>query len=62
MTMVFMGIICLYMPKIYLIGNFFTTPIVLILFKIVSPDLGNSLIETRILTIVIGTIIRYLVL
>lgn len=60
LSMFFMGLICLYMPKSYLIGNFFTTPIALILFKIVRPDLGDSLIEARILAIVIGTIIGLL--
>lgn len=60
LSMFFMGLICLYMPKSYLIGNFFTTPIALILFKIVRPDLGDSLIETRMLAIVIGTIIGLL--
>lgn len=48
------------MPKSYLIGNFFTTPIALILFKIVRPDLGTELIETRILAILIGTVIGLL--
>ncbi|MEM1457002.1 FUSC family protein [Pediococcus pentosaceus] len=60
LSMIFMGLICLYMPKSYLVGNFFTTPIALILFKIVRPDLGDSLIETRILAIIIGTIIGLL--
>lgn len=60
LSMLFMGLICLYMPKSYLIGNFFTTPIALILFKIVRPDLGDTLIETRVLAIVIGTIIGLL--
>lgn len=48
------------MPKSYLVGNFFTTPIALILFKIVRPDLGNELIETRILAILIDTILGLL--
>jgi len=60
LAMLFMGLICVYMPKSYLVGNFFTTPIALILFKIVRPDLGNELIETRILAIIIGTIIGLL--
>ena len=60
LSMVFMWLICLYMPKSYLIGNFFTTPIALILFKIVRPDLGDALIETRMIAIVIGTIIGLL--
>ena len=48
------------MTKCYSIGNFLTTPIALILFKIVRSDLGDYLIETRILAIVIGTIIGVL--
>ncbi|KRM92808.1 FUSC family protein [Liquorilactobacillus cacaonum] len=60
LAMLFMGLICIYMPKSYLIGNFFTTPIALILFKIVRPDLGTELIETRILAILIGTVIGLL--
>ena len=60
LAMLFMGLICLYMPKSYLVGNFFTTPIALILFKIVRPDLGNELIETRILAILIDTILGLL--
>ena len=57
LSFVFMALISLYMPKSYLVGNFFTTPIALILFKIVRPEMGNTLIKTRILAIFVGTII-----
>ncbi|CAH1856605.1 FUSC family protein [Convivina intestini] len=57
LALLFMALICLFMPKSYLIGNFFTTPIALILFKIVRPGLGNDLIVTRILAILLGTMI-----
>lgn len=57
LSFVFMALISLYMPKSYLVGNFFTTPIALILFKIVRPEMGNTLIQTRLLAIFVGTII-----
>ena len=57
LSFVFMALISLYMPKSYLVGNFFTTPIALILFKIVRPEMGNTLIKTRILAIFVGTLI-----
>jgi len=54
-AVILMGIICFAMPKSYLIGNFFTTPIALILFKLVRPELGTNLIITRLIAILIGT-------
>lgn len=57
LSFILMALICLIMPKSYLVGNFFTTPIALILFKIVRPDIGNTLIKARILAIFVGTMI-----
>ena len=55
LAVILMGIICFTMPKSYLVGNFFTTPIALILFKLVRPELGTNLIITRLIAILIGT-------
>lgn len=52
-----LGIICLTINRSYLIGNFFTTPIALILFKLALPKSDSSLIEFRLLAIIIGTTI-----
>lgn len=57
LSLILMALICLIMPKSYLVGNFFTTPIALVLFKIVRPEMGNTLIGARILAIFIGTVI-----
>lgn len=57
LSIIMMGLICLTMPSSYLIGNLFTTPIALILFKLVRPELGTNLILTRIIAILLGTTI-----
>lgn len=55
LAIVLLGIICLTINRNYMVGNFFTTPIALILFKMVIPGLSNSLIEFRLLAIIVGT-------
>lgn len=55
-----LGVICLTINRNYMIGNFFTTPIALILFKLALPHISNSLIEFRLLAIVVGTTIGLL--
>lgn len=52
-----MFLITKFMPISYLFGNFFTTPIALILFKIFNPNQSTSLIYIRITDIIIGTCI-----
>jgi len=57
LAVVLMGLICFTMPKSYLLGNFFTTPIALILFKLLKPESGLVLVRSRILSILLGTLI-----
>lgn len=59
-AIILLGIICLTINRNYMIGNFFTTPIALILFKLALPNISNSLIEFRLLAIVVGTTIGLL--
>ncbi len=54
---VLMFLICYFMPKNYLIGNLFTTPIALILFRLFNPNTATDLIYSRIINILIGTCI-----
>ncbi|WP_056943059.1 FUSC family protein [Secundilactobacillus kimchicus] len=41
--------------KNYLVGNFFTTPLALLLFKLLIPQLNNDAIIARLVAVVIGT-------
>lgn len=56
-SVLLLGVICLTINRNYMVGNFFTTPIALILFKLALPNIGNDLIEFRLLAIIIGTTI-----
>lgn len=49
------GLICYIMPKSYLLGNIFTTPIALLLFKATDVSIDNTLIFARFLDLLIGT-------
>lgn len=60
LSIICMGLICFTMPKSYLLGNFFTTPIALILFKIIKPTSNLTLIQSRMVSIILGTLIGLL--
>lgn len=55
-----LGIICITISHNYMIGNFFTTPVALLLFKCAVPTLPDSLVGFRIISLVIGTVIGLL--
>lgn len=54
------GTICLTISHNYLIGNFFTTPVALLLLKCAMPALPDSLVGFRIFALILGTIIGLL--
>lgn len=57
LAIICIGIICITINRSYMVGNFFTTPVALLLFKSAVPNLSDNLIGFRIMSLVIGTVI-----